>query len=336
MATRLRPGARTWSLTRDKDGHRDYRVIHVVESATTDGPFNVLLTAGLPLPGAPWLFDGDSDPWAFCLPDANIRPVLEAEPNTVWTVEQTFTTKPPPTSRCQDTPAGDPLTIPPAVGGSFVRVTEERSIDRSGEAMQNSAQENLRGPVVEFDTGGPVVKVDQNVLNLQLPLLAQMIHTVNDAPLWGMAARCVRLSGVSWERKYYGTCHVYYSRNLEFVINYDTFDRVALDEGTMCLRGDWERNTPSLYYGTWKVATDPTTGAPYTGDKPGHYQKFKDWNGENSRVILDGFGRPFSKRINPVTGTILPADDPDSLPGNVHLEYYDESNFLLLGIPATL
>ena len=76
MVTSLVPGQRDWRLTRDSDGHRTYKLRHLVRGATTDGPANALRTPGLPLPGAWWIVDDDIDLWAWCLPDAEVEPVI--------------------------------------------------------------------------------------------------------------------------------------------------------------------------------------------------------------------------------------------------------------------
>jgi hypothetical protein len=54
---------------------------------------------------------------------------------------------------------------------------------------------------------------------------------------------------------------------------------------------------------------------------PQHFIRYKDRNGENARVLLDGAGIPIEDGATPVYRDV---------------EYYPESNFLLLGIPLTL
>jgi hypothetical protein len=80
-------------------------------------------------------------------------------------------------------------------------------------------------------------------------------------------------------------------------VKFEGFDRVALDEGTRVL------------------APGGTVG------NPKHYIAYRDINGEPARVILDGTGRAWNGSTTPGFRTI---------------EFYNESNFLLLGIPSSL
>lgn len=210
---------------RDAEGHRTYNVIHRVECARTDGPAVVMNTPGLPLPGAMWSFMDDVDTYAWCRNDMNITMVTDrGKPCRFYDVEQVFSTKPPSSDkqRCNDTTIEDPLMEPQRVSGSFVRFTEEATVDRFGAAIDNSAFEVFRGPQVEFDANRSTVRIEQNVADLQLALLAEFMReggTLNDSTLWGVIPRGVRLSQVSWSKKYYGACYAYYTRVLEFEIN---------------------------------------------------------------------------------------------------------------------
>lgn len=339
MACVLWGGQREWGGGRDEAGYRTFKVKWLVKAALADGPFNVMNTPGLPLPGSAWLIDGDSDPWSWCRPDmaVAIHQPKEGDPNYWWTVEQTFSNKPPDRDKqkCQDDPVEDPLLEPQKVSGGFTRFSEEAAYDRSGDPINNSSHEQVRGPQIEFDRNRPTVRVEQNVALLGLATWGPMIDTVNDAPLWGLDARCVKLSNASWERKYHGLCSLYYTRSFDFDVNESTFDRDLLDEGTKCLRGAWDRNSPSATFGTWVVALGPG-GLDLDPARPGNFMRFKDWNGENARVVLDGHGRPWDPRVDPATGDLLAGGAPDSVPGKIHVEKYPESNFLLLGIPTVL
>ncbi len=294
MAFTLVPGHRTWSMRRDDEGHREYEIEHMVKGLTTDGPFRALNTPGLPLPGATWSFDSDFDPWAWCRPTATVTPVLQNEPNRHFLVKQTFSTK--PNKRCGDNPIEDPLLEPVKVSGSFVKEKEEATHNRFGFPINNSAHEQVRGPKVEFDHNRPNIKIEFNKPLLNLALLCQLLDGVNDSPLWGLAPRCIKLSGVSWERKYQGFCSPYYTITLEFEINFNTFDRQILDEGTKVLRGQWDRAT-----GAWRlignangVAPDPTN--------PQDFVKSFDKSGALCKIVLNGYG--------------LPAEVPILIPGS--------------------
>ena len=310
----------TWSASRDDEGYRNYKITHLVKSDVLDGPQVVMGASGLPTTGSAWNFDNDLDPWAFCLPalSVSIHKEKKGDKNRYWLVENTFSSK--PQDRCQDETIEDPLLEPQKVSGSFVKYTEEAVKDRFGEHIQSSSHEQIRGPQVEFDANRPDVHIGQNVANLELDVFSEMVDTVNDAPLWGLGIRRIKLSNVAWERKLYGLCNFYYTRSLSFDINFDTFDRIIRDEGTKVLPGKWIN-----------VKTNPTWEAEAGMDKdnPSIFVRFKDSRGEIARVILDGVGNPATSLLQTGTGSLTDA-------GEIDVEYYPESNFLLLGIPISL
>lgn len=301
MGTLIYDGQTSWEVSRDREGHREYLIKHRVK--TTDpavGPFEVLNAPGLPRPGDFWNFDQDQDLWAYCLPDAKAKPEFDNEPCTEWTVEQTFSTKPPDPKfqRCNDQRIDDPILEPQKISGGVSKYTEEATHDRFGRKILNSAHEVVRGAHVEFDRGRPTVRIEQNVPLLQASLIYSMQDCVNDRPLWGLPKRTVKLSNISWERKYYGLCYAYYTRTFEFEVNYQTWDRELLDEGTKVLKGYWDIGATEEY------VLENIAGQPPKADNPSHFIRFKDRNGENTRVILDGKGEPYNP--NPAIITDCP------------------------------
>lgn len=321
--TLLLRGHRTWRMSRDEEGYRTYRIKHLVAVDPLEGPARVLgSTPGLPLPGALWLVDEDVDLWAWCRPDATVEPLVENEPNEIFEVEQVFSNKPPKRDYCYENPVEDPLLQPMKVSGTFVKKKIEATADHEGNPIQNSAFEQFRGPQVEFDESLPTVRIEQNVPLLQLGLVAQMMDTVNVVPMWGLPVRCVKLSNFTWERKYYQACYKYYTRTFDFEVNYRTFDRDLLDEGTKALHGVNRR-------GEWVVKPINEDGDLPNSLNPNHFVRYKDAHGENARVILDGAGRP----IDPTPGSGSGQGGNEA--GYIHVEYYGESNFFLLGIPVT-
>lgn len=299
MTMSLMPGHFGWSMTRDSEGHREYKIKHRVKSDDeTDGPANAIRTAGLPVPGSIWDYDNDVDPYAYCKMDATVTPALDDQRQKFFIVEQTYSTKPDSKS-CKDSQFENPLLMPMKVSGSFVKFTEERSHDRFGKRIRNSAWELIRGPHNEWDANRPQIKIEQNVLNLELDLFTQMIDTVNKYPLWGLPPRTIKLSSVPWSANFYGTCLVYYTRTLEFDIryrrvfgissevvltgtgtlnpvslgDYETFDRDLLDEGTKVLRGHWRKDGHYILdkFGTIPPPTitgvtfDPSSGTLASG-----------------------------------------------------------------------
>jgi hypothetical protein len=275
---------RTWSGTKDTEGHKEYKVKFRLRGDTTDGPANAMNCPGLFLPGAPYLIDNDSDPNAYCTPDMTADPETPEDqgPGKYFDVVQTFSTK--PLKKCQDDEVENPLLRPMQVSGGSTNHKEEATHDRHGLPILTSSHEVIRGPQVEIDKGRHKITVIQNVAALQLGLCDSMQDTVNVAMLWGLPPRCVKLTSWSWEKKYYGECLTYYTRRFEFDTNADTFDRDILDEGTKVLSGHWSET------GRW--VDDDIDGQPPDPDNPSHFIRFTDRNGNLCRVLLNGRGRP--------------------------------------------
>ena len=319
MACILNP-RRSWSMDRDEEGHRTYKITHQVTAAIADGPQRVMCTPGLPMIGSVWMFGNDVDLWAMCHPQLRITPRLTKEPNRLWDVEQTFSTK--PLSRCQDTEIEDPLLEPQKVSGNFVRYMSKVEKDYNGDWIKNSSHEKLRDIDEEFDDNRPTVRIEQNVSLLELDVFSEMVNTVNDNTLWGLEKRKIKLSNVSWERKLFGICNYYYIRTFEFDVDFNTFDREILDMGRKVLNGHWNKA------GEWVLDPLADYGGAENPDptKPSHFIQATDKEGNLTELTLDGHGKPWD-------GVVV--DNPDDpMPGKTDIEYYPESNFLLLGIPT--
>lgn len=325
MASRLIAGPESWEGERDEDGYRTYPVTYLVEAAYADGPVTVMLTPGLPLVGSLWAIGSEFDLWAWCTPFMKVKPQSQTKkgnPTRIWCVDMKFTTKPIDRDRRENPSNDDPLLEPNKVSGSFVKYTEEATVDRYGKPILTSSHEQIRGPHNEWDANRPKVKIEQNVPLLQADLWGPMIDHVNNAALWGFSPRCWKLSDVSWDRKFHQN-EMYYVRTFEFDGRADGFDRDLLDEGTKALNGVWNMTT-----GAWDITSFDPFGliAPdYTN--PQHFIRFTDKNANPCRVILNGYGRPISGDNG--TGTLDAA-------GKIHVERYDESDFTLLGIPLIL
>lgn len=286
-----------WSATRDQEGHREYKITFLASTDDPDdGPATLLSASGLPTIGSAWGFGNDIDPWALCWPNATITPMVNNEPNQWWYIEQMFTTK--PIWRCQSATIDNPLDEPVQVSGSFVKYVAEAEYDRNGDAITNSSHQPYTGAVVEVDHNRPTVNISKNFSSNQLSVFASMVDTVNDATLWGLPARRVKLANVSWERKYYGVCTAYYTANYEFEIRYEGFDKIIADKGTHVYIGSGNTNDPANYI----------LNVDIHGNPKGIKQ-------------LDGSGSELAHNASPYFHTF---------------EIYRESNFLLLGIPTSL
>jgi hypothetical protein len=301
-------GRQKWEGSRDNESYRNYTLTtRVVSNNPSDGPANAMQTPGLPLYGSAWIPGNqngpsiDIDVYAYCKWTTEIRQVLgETDgPNVQFDIVQHFSTK-PDKDLCVTFQIEDPLLKPPELSGSFVKYTEEASFDRFGNPIQNSAFEQIRGPQAEFDRHRATVKIEMNVPSLNLPLLSSLSNCLNNAPLWGCPARCIKLNPPSWTKKYYGVCFAYYTWNLEFEINFDItdagivvsgFDRNVLDEGTKVLSGKWTTD-PSTGQPQWSLSTYGTHNTPVNPFNPRNFTKFRDKNGDLGKVILDGLGQP--------------------------------------------
>ncbi len=293
-------GPRTLGGTEDKDGHREYRVVYLVQVGALEGPASALFATGLPLPGSFWNIGNDRDIWAWCTREktASIHQEKEGDRTVYWKVECKFTTK--PFYKCSDEKIEDPLFQPQKIKVNSQKKTVEAAYDRFGRPIVNSAWEPIRGPQVEFDEGSTQVKIDQNVPLHQLDLLESLRNSVNDSPLWGFPKRCVRFTDFEVTPEYYGLCYRYYKRSLTFEILVQTHDRLLLDEGGKVLSGHWD----SGLGGTGNWVLDNIGGNPPDPDDPRHFIRFRDKTGEVSRVILNGFGIPAETMVG--TGSGVP------------------------------
>lgn len=318
--------------SQDEEGNRNYVVVlRVNVESKTEGPWAVLRASGLPAVGSSYNYEDDVDDEAWLRPNCTVANVLqEGRPTLDYNITLNYSTKPQDeaqNSTCENGDIKNPLLQPNKVRGSFTKYQEQATFDRFGLPIVSSSWELMRGPQNEWDANRPSVTVEQNVASLGLETFAAMIDRVNSVTMWGLPARYVKLDNVSWERKYYGNCFRYYTRVLEFSIRYDGFDRDLLDEGTKCLRGAWMMDPASSDFGQYVL--DPTLDRATAHLNPANFIKFKDKNGENARVILNGAGRPYDPGASG-TGT-----GSDTVVGSIHVEKYNEANFFLLGVPAT-
>jgi hypothetical protein len=285
MAT-TNKGPKYWEMDRDADGHRTYRITFRVRSDDRDdGPAVVLATAGLPRPGDPWDFLGDSDPQAVCTHEAEVRPVLREEPYVSFDVEFTFTSK--PFNFCQGGTRDDPTSHPPEVSVTTRKVREEAALDAYGFPLLSSSFEQLRGPAVERERSVTTVTVKANLPNadFSLPAVARLRDHTNATPMWGMPIDCVLFADFSAEKKYAADCAVYWESAFVFEVDPDGWTKDAADEGLKVLRGKWE------------VAGGAPTGvylvdADADPKDPRWFEQYKDPRGENTRVRLNGAGLP--------------------------------------------
>lgn len=323
----------------DDDGHREYRVKYLVECATTDGPLTVAGASGLPATGSTWSFGGELDQWAWCRPTSQILPyVVEDSVGEYYLVEKLFSTK--PIERCGTNTFQNPLLEPPKISISFSNRSEEATRDVFGLPVVYSSWEQIRGPQAEFESARPTIKIEQNFATSGIALLSAMMNGVNALPLWGLPARTIRLAGATVERKYYGQCLVYWTRTLEFQVEYTGWDRYVLDEGTKALRGQWAQRTleDGSEVQVWELVPigQDENGEDILPDpkNPAHFIRIIDRQGNPMKVILNGAGVPYNPYPDIVTSCTA---CPDGAPRVWHLEdVFDPANIVIVQGSDTL
>lgn len=324
MSSKLR-GMIDWGGSGDKEGHRDYYVEWLCQTTrVTDGPVTVRNTPGLPAIGSTWAYGTESDPEAFCEADWQITPVVTNEPGEFWKVKQNYTTKP---YSVEDTnnPLQHPLLAAPKISGSFVKYTKEAGFDRFGRVVKNTAHEPFRGKLVELDANRHQVVIERNLALLDLYTWSLLVDTVNSFPLWGLPARCIKLSNVSWSKQFYALVQVFYPVKFEFDINFIGFDTYLPNFGTSCLRG-WSPG--SIYNATPQDPLEPVGingdgSTVYAYQDPAYFEAYKTKEGENRTVPLDLFGKPKHLSIFETVDFFK-------------FEGYFDGNFGLLPIPFSL
>jgi hypothetical protein len=335
-------GPISMGLARDDEGWKEYTVTYkILTTSFDDGPQTVINAPGLPTIGSTWTFGNDIDDWVWCSAATRIAPHThhaDDGPVATWTLEQTFTNR--PRWRCQDNNIENPLLEPPRISGSFVKYVEEKQKGRDGEYFKSSSHELYTGPDVEFDSNRPTISIEITRSTLPLGTISSMVDTVNDANLWGLSPRKIKLSNMSFRRMLYGICTYYYIISYEFDINFKTFDRIVPDVGTREINPWFFANINKETNAIWTVddtlekwpyknshgqtvILETYTPAKKLKDIPRAFTKITDENGNPLGFhLLDGNGRIFTGADGQTQGTHT-------------LEYYPESNFLLLGIPSS-
>jgi hypothetical protein len=303
-------------FNRDAEGHRHYEVDWHIETASpTQNMAYILANWPLFAVGAPfnltpiWPTASGTDPWAFCTPELNIAPhrdVPEYTPTTNWVVTQHWSTK--QSWRCQTFPIENPLLEPIDITGDFVHEIREASKDRFGKPLLHPNFQPITGPAVEYKYSYPTINITFNSATLPLSTYVLLINKVNDAPLWGLPARCIRFTDAKWSRKVYGSCFYYFTTTYTFEFDIAGFDKEVPAEGTRVYGG---------------------AGAY---DDPNSFVNAKTEEDENTAVPLDYLGRKL----------VFTGYNGDGIAIYEHPQYiqkpqvHEQGNFLLLGVPSAL
>lgn len=199
----------------EESGHRTFTAKYKVAHDIDEGPLAIESADGLPAIGDHWEPDelDEIDEYARRTPYAKCTYMVEGERANYSIVEIHFTTK--PIKRCQDTQIENPLLEPPKISGSFIEQTMKAVYDIALNPVMNSAGERMD---VEIEASSLTVDISVNVDESPISLIATMLHKLNDAELWGLPAKCIKLSTASWETLYWGVCTKYYKLNMGFKI----------------------------------------------------------------------------------------------------------------------
>lgn len=300
-------GLKNQSLTRDDEGHRNYTLTwHFRTDSYLDGPETVLQSVNALFPvGGAYFLDNDYDPWAFLTPDLSIAPhpdFKEGEPVSDWIIQHTYTTK--PMWRCNTAQIENPLLEPYNISGDFIHVSREMKTDIDGLRLKHPNFEPIIGPEVEEKISYPQITISFNSATLPLSTFNLLINRVNDAPLWGLPKRCVKLTDVKWERVLYGVCFYYFKLSYTFETNPETFDK----------------KIPA--YGMKTLIPGMLPGFPWNYE----YRKDATTKENKGPVFLDKDGN----EATPETPLFN---------SNVYIQevkLLKEGNLLLLGIPSTI
>jgi hypothetical protein len=249
---------KTWSCNQDENGYRDYKITFLIQADVSYGPAQVLSCPGLPVVGSVWDFASDLDEFVYCKLNQNAKPIVADGPDLWWEVEFLFSNR-PDLQKCESLQFTDPFLQCPRISGHSTKRTREATLDVLGNQIVNSAFEQIRGPHNEWDQSRTGVRIEMNTDAETVALAISYLDTVNDAILWGQDERCVKLSNVTWDKKYYGACQIYFSLILDFDIEtYEngvgpdyigpywpeiptgSWDRLVLDEGTKVLKGHYD------------------------------------------------------------------------------------------------
>lgn len=337
----------------DKDGNREYTLVFRINvDSTTEGPLAAAFCSQLPGVGDGYSFKAERDVYAWRTLEWDAKPVTAKEGDSADTydVQIKFSTKQPDfcpqDGMVLDPVTGftykDPLRIPMEIDIDTIQDKEEATEDRFGDAILNRAWEQIRGPLVEFDRSKLQVRIKQNWHILDLDYITSIMDAVNETTMWGFPPRTVKLSKFGAKKKFIGTgsstvtgtgtgtteevvtCDCYFERTFVFDIDTEGFDRDVASEGTKVIIGHWDLPTNP---GTWVIGTlAPVVFTPNVNN-PKHFQRATDALGKPIRILHRADGGP----AGDASGT---GDDTY----NIHIEVYEEDNFLhpRLGLPTSL
>jgi len=220
-------GFLTVTGTDTEDFHRQYDVVvQVTCTSESDGPQTVLNGVRNTMPyGSSFVYGNHSDPYATLRAIRNAR---RTEKRVVWHVDVQYSTK--GSQRDPNDQPGDPLSWAWKVRGAFGSGQKWLTKDRNGRALVNSADEPFED-TPPIDDPLLILSLEKNTPTIDLDQWAEARGKVNDATLWGLQARRVRLMQWTWDIAYAGSGQPYVQNKFEVSINFDGYYYQPLDMG---------------------------------------------------------------------------------------------------------
>ncbi len=217
-----------WSS--EDEGYQNYAVEYeIITTDVNDNARTVMLAlvAAYP-PGTPYQLGNDSFPWCWARRPKSIKRRDIRKNRKVWRGTIDYSNK--PLKSCQDQEWEHPLDKPPVIGGSFVRAMRAATKDRHGNQLANSVAEPWI-PSPEVDDSRDTITIQVNTATINLLLRSQARDKVNDADIWGLPARSLKLSQWKYTVQAYGLCEQYVANDFEFEVNVDRWNEIRLDQG---------------------------------------------------------------------------------------------------------
>lgn len=262
--TAVRPFANLSGGVNSEGNHEYVNVYHVytddIDDAADTARGSSAVSAGLPDYKASWSWGNDSN--AFALAQSRMAELVEtdeAQPYyKKWRVTINYTTAGDPRDSSGGGGSGsgsregiqDPTDEQWRISGSYVQTTERTSVDRHGERITNSAEEEV---LADVPSGYDTLILSGNTSTIDLVVRAAAIGKCSEKPMWGLEKRQVFLSQWAYEVKYKAST-AYVAHRLEWWIappkDPDTeeglWNFVYLDQGTREKVSDLE--DPKLRY----------------------------------------------------------------------------------------
>lgn len=214
----------------------EYTVVYqVITDSVNDGPLVAQGASGIPGRGTSYSFGNESDSFSFA-DTANAKLVSVESSRKLWHVTVTF--KHPSLQEQKDESTNgqyaNPVDMGWKISGSFATEQVPARKTWTDKLIENSAKQPFLNPPLMTDGRVDTLILQKNTPAISLPLRAKLRGCVNLNPIWGLAARQVKLTRWDYQILYYGSGVPYVSNTWEFSIKsqlHPQFQAVALEMG---------------------------------------------------------------------------------------------------------